>query len=675
MEFFSAALFFIIFSFCALIGLPLTSRFIKNRFLALSIAKIAGLAIFGYFMWLGTSLRIFDYQNFFLVRELFFLFIAVGIYLLWREYKSLQFWISDFLKIECLSIILYFLYIWLRSFNPLANGTEHFMDMALLSASGKTHFFPFIDPWYAGQTINYYYYGSYLLSLLANLSGISYALVYNFSLGLLFSQSATIAYAIAFTITRTKKIGALAAFLVTSAGTLFYAVCAVNSILKDPNTTCNYFSSTRLFNPSYIINEIPSYSFTVGNLHAHLMALPFFLSGLVVLYIISERDIPRISDFIFLALFIATAGMINAWDFVTLVSLLVILVLIKTIRKKESIKWIKYGLGSIALAILLAVPFLINFKSPIMGIGFIPSFTASHGLKNVQYPTPITAILGIWGIFLVSGTAVFFAARKEIKNNIFFAVLGVVSLCIIAGVELFFIKDIYSVANPPYFRANTTFKFGYHAWVMLSIVFAIAVSLLASKKRTKKAAITLTTIALFTGIIYSIEAMRQYYVPQKNSSQSLDSSMWIKKQNTGDADVVEYINNHIKERSVIAEAVGDSYSNFSRITTLTGMITPMGWQTHEWTWHFQGKEAKNAPVGTTVETGWGAVSTIAQNIAQLYTTPIAEEAKKIIDQYKIQYIYVGDLEKSQYPALNESKFYQLGRVIFESKGNRLFVVY
>ena len=56
----------------------------------------------------------------------------------------------------------------------------------------------------------------------------------------------------------------------------------------------------------------------------------------------------------------------------------------------------------------------------------------------------------------------------------------------------------------------------------------------------------------------------------------------------------------------------------------------------------------------------------------LYWTSDLALAKKIIDKYGIKYIYVGDLERSTYSNLDEQKFFGLGRVIFESKGAKLF---
>ncbi len=100
----------------------------------------------------------------------------------------------------------------------------------------------------------------------------------------------------------------------------------------------------------------------------------------------------------------------------------------------------------------------------------------------------------------------------------------------------------------------------------------------------------------------------------------------------------------------------------------------MGWKTHEWTWRFQGKAAAAAPIGTTVETGYGAIALVATDIEQLYNTNDIGLARSIVKKYHIQYIYVGALEHQTYPNLQVQKFYELGHVVFQSNDSLLFGV-
>ncbi|MDP2668373.1 MAG: DUF2298 domain-containing protein [bacterium] len=658
MEFFQALQFYAVFSLFGFFGLAVSRRFIANKTIAYAVSKPAGLVVFGYLVWLLASLKLLDYQNKLFIGLLFVSAVLTGAYLcrdfLKENYKKI-------LLAEGCALAVYFVYLFLRSWNPAINGTERFMDMALLSASGKTQFFPFLDPWFAGKTINYYYYGSYLMSLVSNLSGLPYALTYNFSLGLLYCESALLSAGIVFALTGRKFFSAVSAFLVTSAGTVFFAVASVLGYFSGHLYT--YASSTRLYTPSYIINEIPSYSFTVGDLHAHFLALPFFLFDLALVYVLAVSKKINWAFFAFLSVAVATSGMINLWDAVT-VSALIFIVLIF----KKSWKWLGAGLFTAALSLLLMWPNLKNFHSPVVGLKFIPSYVAKYHLANVQYPTPFLAELGMWGVFMAGILLAFYLKRKTFKDLYFVAALGIVSLGIIIGVELFFIEDIYGVANPPYFRANTTFKFGYHAWTMLSLAFSAAVYMLP-----RHAGRFLLSVALIAGAFYPYQAFKQFYLPNGKMGE-LDGSAWMRKEMPEDWNTVQYINKNIESRAVIAEAVGDSYTTYARISAFSGMITPMGWKTHEWTWRFDAEAAKNAMPGQAIETGWGAVSKVAIDIQMLYETKNAAEALKIIRMYGVQYVYVGVLERSTYKNLDENKFTELGTIVFRSGASALYKI-
>ena len=686
-QFVSSLLFYLIFSLFVLIGLPLTMRLFSNKILAFIAAKPAGLLIFGYVIWLLSSLKLLDYQNQGLILTLFLSVILACAVASYKFFKT-DFPFRQLMMVEGFALLVYLAYLFVRANNSAINGTERFMDLALLSASGKTHFFPFLDPWFAGKTVNYYYYGSYLVSLLSNLGKLPYVLTYNFALGLLYCETALLTAALTWTLTASKKIALLAAFLVTSAGTLFFAGCTLHANFATPAGVCSYASSTRLFTPSYIINEIPSYSFTVGDLHAHLLGLPFFLFNLILLYHLAGSKKIRTSLVFLLALGLASSGMINAWDAVTLSAILAVIILVKIIyRIWEKGKsnalgllkpWLVNGAAIIVLAFLLMWPNLRNFQSPVIGIGFAPSFVSLHQLMNVQYPTPIQAELGMWGIFTAGIIlAVVYAWRNGWKDYLFLFALGIVGAGIIFGVELLFVKDIYSVANPSYFRANTTFKFGYHAWVILSIAFAAAIAALSRVQKpgfwTLSAGISV--IAVVAGLVYPYQAIKQFYGADSFGNPiTLDGGDWMRQSALPDWRTVNFVNQNIPDRAVIAEAVGDSYTTFSRIATYTGMIAPMGWQTHEWTWRFQGKNAQNASPGKVVETGWGPVAQVASDMALLYQTDNASEALRIVRLYDISYIYVGNLEKQAYDGLNEEKFKQLGLVIYESGDSRLYII-
>ncbi|HEX5689445.1 MAG TPA: DUF2298 domain-containing protein, partial [Roseiflexaceae bacterium] len=69
-------------------------------------------------------------------------------------------------------------------------NTERPMDFALFNAIRRSPNFPPHDPWLAGYSINYYYFGYMLMAGIALLSGLDPAVSYNLSLALIFALAA-----------------------------------------------------------------------------------------------------------------------------------------------------------------------------------------------------------------------------------------------------------------------------------------------------------------------------------------------------------------------------------------------------------------------------------------------------------------------------------------------------
>lgn len=118
------------------------------------------------------------------------------------------------------------------------------------------------------------------------------------------------------------------------------------------------------------------------------------------------------------------------------------------------------------------------------------------------------------------------------------------------------------------------------------------------------------------------------------------------------------INQNIKGQPVIAEAQGDSYTDFARISANTGLPTILGWTVHEWLW--RGTYDIPAPRITDV-----------QNI---YVLNDLKTTQDLLKKYKTQYVYVGDMERQKYPDLNEEKFKKLGKVVYQKGNTRIYKI-
>src|SRR3989338_914841 len=667
-EYLLAFEYYLVFLAFAPIGLIVARPFIQNFRAAYTLSKLLGLLLFGYLIWLLSSLRILDFQSILLIRILFALVVGASMYALWKYWpKDWQNILKNILTVEIFWFVFYFLYLWLRSHNAEIHGTERFMDMAFFKASSMANYFPPIDPWHAGNPINYYYYGHYLFSLVSNLLGVSANYAYTFTLGIIFSSALVLSWTFVRRFSNSKLFASLAAFFVVAAGTVAFGICIIET-----SGACSYVKSTRLYEPSYIINEIPSYSFTVGDLHAHLIALPFFLLALFFLLELSEREKIGYGLIGVLAIILSSLGLMNPWDFVSLALIVFLITLFKIFRGEYKILIAKMALLAV-ISIILMLPFFMHFESGASGIGFSHTYAATHNLlTGFQYPTPLSGWLGIWGGFGAILALCFLILRDKIWNtkNFLFLLFLAAGLLLI-GVELFFIKDIYSLANPPYFRANTVFKFGFHTWTLLSLAAMILSAKAIREYKLKWALPIIISILFFLGLFYPVKAINEFYLSSK-TSRTLDGALFLKTFYPNDYAAINWLDENVRERKVIIEAAGDSYKEFGRISVFSGMINPINWLTHEWGWHFkpEGRVAINSKVPQ--ESGWGKVAAVSGDVRQIYEYNDPEETIILLEKYGAEFIYIGDLERKEYPNLSLEKFYKLGQIAFSSGNSKLF---
>jgi uncharacterized membrane protein len=225
-------------------------------------------------------------------------------------------------------------------------------------------------------------------------------------------------------------------------------------------------------------------------------------------------------------------------------------------------------------------------------------------------------------------------------------------------------KDIY----PAHYRANTMFKLGYQAFMMLGLSSAYILFRLGMKFKAKYNLLFLLHrfffILLFSLVaIYPSYAIDSYFGGLK-TYHGLFGLEWMKTQYPDDYQAVEWLRKNIacnsdldcNNQPVIAEANGDSYTDYARVSANTGLPTIVGWPVHEWLWRGSYDEAgKRIP-----------------EVATLYESKDLNATKEILKKYRVEYVFVGQLEKDKYKNLNEDKFKTLGKVIFESGGTRIY---
>lgn len=185
-----------------LIALPICLRVLRplpDR--GTSVAKAFGILVFVYPLWFFGSLGFLDNSRFSYTLVLVLLgALSVAI---WRRSAAdlRSFWWSHrrlLIVQEALFLAAYLGFGLIRMFNPEVVNTEKFMDFAFMSGAWRSESFPPLDPWFAGGTINYYYFGHLAVAILTRLSGLPLAETFNLALALLFGLAALGAFGAAY---------------------------------------------------------------------------------------------------------------------------------------------------------------------------------------------------------------------------------------------------------------------------------------------------------------------------------------------------------------------------------------------------------------------------------------------------------------------------------------------
>jgi uncharacterized membrane protein len=159
-------------------------------------------------------------------------------------------------------------------------------------------------------------------------------------------------------------------------------------------------------------------------------------------------------------------------------------------------------------------------------------------------------------------------------------------------------------------------------------------------KRTLSSLWAVVAVAVLIAALYYPFAAAASKAELQRSTATLNGLAHVASESAGEVEVVRYLREHANSDSVMVEAVGGPYTAFGRVSSSTGVPTVLGWSGHELQWRgndeaFQGREA---------------------DVATIYSTTDAEEAKNLMDKYGVEYVYVGPREKEKYGVAGTYKF-------------------
>jgi len=412
-----------------------------------ALAKALGLLCVGLVTWWLASLRLLPNAWYTMLLAL----VALGglSYTLWRRHRAdMASWLRgqwrSVLFTEALFAGAFLAFVAIRILNPDLwqpwFGGEKSMELAFLNAILRSSHLPPYDPYYAGGTMNYYYYGQYLVSVLIKLAGVRPTIGFNLAIPTLFAMTVTNAFSIGYNLAQgvgRKAAGLVSAIAVAVMGNLTAPVQLLSGWAqvgarevapsKIPGLTAlkqlgaglwsvirgeaempafDYWTRATRVIPN-TINEFPYFSFLFADLHPHMIAMPFAILALAFALniVLGVRQEPGrgpdsirgvLLRFLLFPVALGALGPINTWDLPTYLGLTALALLYTSWRLHGRVRLLATAFRFAviaALSLAFYAPFYRHYQAISVGVGL------------VQERSPLGPFLMIWGFFLLVGVA------------------------------------------------------------------------------------------------------------------------------------------------------------------------------------------------------------------------------------------------------------------------------
>jgi YYY domain-containing protein len=753
-----------------LAALPLAWRMFRNLpDRGYALAKPLGMLLTSYVFWLAVSLRLFANTRVSLVVCL--LVVASGsLFLLARrgsgitdgegEKEGLLPWLRTNLGLvatnELLFLVAFAVLTVIRAYNPEISGTEKPMDFAFLNAILRSEYFPPLDPWLSGFAISYYYFGYLIVAVITRLSGVPSEVAFNLAIALLFALTANGVFSLTYNLVyrhregrgggRTLPIafGALGAVFVPVLGNLeavlevmhnrglgspaFWQWIDVKNLASAPVTgawiptdSWWWWRASRVVHDvvfgveQEVIDEFPFFSFLLGDLHAHVMGLPFVLLalGLALNLFWSERE-AHWWEMIPLGLCLGGLGFLNSWDLPIYLFVCLAAYGLASFRRQGRLAgpWLGevvfFALVLFTLCLLLYLPFWVGLRSQAGGIGLVllvktrlhqylimfgtfvyavapflfyrlwrverdlrAAGTGSNGER--RFPLGLVLILALLGsicllfmvvklyllalLSLLIGVgllALLRGQRPASLPEVTSSTSFVLLLAILALLLTFSVEFVY-LKDAFGTRMNTVFKFYYQAWLLLGISAAFALYYLGPWTRGRWRVPSVLWVLGFVPLLLAGLVYPALATLDKTGgfghSPTLDGLAHLAQSYADDLAAIRWLRANVEGAPVIVEATGGSFTYYGRVSSNTGLPTLLGWGGHELQWRGNYEEPGKRE----------------PDIEIIYTSPDPGETATLLDKYGVEYVYLGPLERSTYhisqPAL--AKWGSLMKVVFQ----------
>ncbi len=424
-----------------------------------SVCKPLGLLIVGFASWLLSVLHVVP-----AIMPTLWVMLAVmaalSVRFVWTRRTELKAFVvrerRTLVAIEAVFLIFFVGWTVFRSFDPAIDHTEQPMDFAMLNAAMVSEVGQPEDAWMSGESISYYYFGYWIFGTLSEMTGIASNRAYNLAMALIPALAAAGIFGL---LVNMVGGGARWAYgIIAAAGGVMILGVAANleGILEfmrlnglgsqdfydwvridgldgpvlgssagwAPQESWWWFRATRVINTfvgdssvDYTIQEFPLFSFMLGDMHPHVMAIPFglLLTALAWNWLISPinrwlapvdtdqstdarpiANLRGVVTVLVMGVILGGLAFTNMWDGPTFAALLIGVAVVKAYSSggrgfhDVARKVLPISVAILAVAFLAYMPYYLSFTSSISGVGPVVDATTR----------PVHAFI-VWGLFIV----------------------------------------------------------------------------------------------------------------------------------------------------------------------------------------------------------------------------------------------------------------------------------
>ncbi|MCX9012601.1 MAG: DUF2298 domain-containing protein [Candidatus Methanoperedens sp.] len=679
------------------LALPIASylcRWLPDR--GYTVSKLLGILLITYFTWLPPSLHLLRFGQISIAIALIIL-LLISVLVLIRKKPAFP-GRKDVLKAELIFLVAFSAMAFILSRKPdiLAAASEDFMDYAFLQSILHSAYLPPADPWLAGETLNYYYFGQLEAAILTVLSGIPSNITYNLAVATFFGLTASAAYGIGYNLTQRSFYGITAAVFVSISGMLsgflqllaylmhstggfiHYAPVLSPNLLQWLYDFDFWTAVTTVIPQTFVF--YPYYAFVHGNLHAQIIGFSFQLM-LLLLYLglLKDRQAGISSPlFIIAALSLGFFAGLDVWEYPAYLAVFCFVLFIKAGEKyADTGRSFKDMIKNGGIAALMSIIFYIPYYAARNSGGFLGILPVT--VQRTQLPN-FLEVFGLFVFIIASYLSIYYAVNRESGSTVLYAAstfflslviaqvwdfqllpllaaIVILAACgavkqrgrheecfsflliVAGGLVALFPEVLYVVDAMPLQRFNTQMKLYLQVWFLWGVASAYGVYYVRRHMKTAYAAWTAILILLvFASLVHPIASTVSWTsgagakIFGNTGNGTLDGTKYMQSMHRGDYAAIQWINKNIQGTPVILEAPGEAYEYSSPIATMTGIPTVLGWKSHEIVWNYN----------------WDKVNERESGINKIYSTKDINESLLLLKKYDVQYIYVGENELAKY---------------------------